>query len=365
MQSGPFSHSLSHMGPNAPSEFSRLDKYILLNGMINFDLSASDEEIREDIISGLDLSTCKPDDTEFVKRSGKVCRIPETLFDFSWSGTAIKHLFGQGDLYVRLKNDVGKKVTVKEEPTTPGVILVSSSKKRKFSRNPDQRGASTSRQEPSLDGMSQQQNTSSVTSGRQGTVVSRTDYQESSNSEDDDLPRISIPGLPPKSNPDAPQPSITDIYEMFRNMPKGIVDKVYAMSNKDSNAAINTLLELRSESILDTLRREKLIGKRVKITVDEDDIFNDAIVFYKSNDFDPIVVKMENQPAFDTGGIRRQFFTDVLEQFALNDSLSLFIGEHIALCPHHSPPLLRLLGTIVAHSLVHGGPGFSYLASYI
>ena len=151
------------MGPNAPSEFSRLDKYILLNGMINFDLSASDEEIREDICelirpsttSGLDLSTCKPDDLEFVKCSGKVCRIPETLSDFSWSGTAIKHLCGQGDLYVRLKNDVGK-VAVKEEPTTPEVILVSSSKKPKFSRNPDQRGASTSRPEPSLDGMSQQ-----------------------------------------------------------------------------------------------------------------------------------------------------------------------------------------------------------------
>ena len=191
------------------------------------------------------------------------------------------------------------------------------------------------------------------------------DYQESSYSEDDDLPRISIPGLPPKSDPDAPQPSINDIYEMFRNMPKGIVDKVYAMSNKDSNAAYS------SESILDTLRRDKLIGKRVKITVDEDDIFNDALVFYKSNDFDPtrpIVVKMENQPALDTGGIRRQFFTDVLEQFALNDSLSLFIGERSALRPHHSPqllPLLRLLGTIVAHSLVHGGPGFPYLASYI
>ena len=58
---------------------------------------------------------------------GKVCRIPDTISSFTSSGSAIKHLCGQGDLYVRLCTDVcSSKVQVNKEPSSQddSVIIV-------------------------------------------------------------------------------------------------------------------------------------------------------------------------------------------------------------------------------------------------
>ena len=159
------------MGPNAPSEFSRLDKYILINGTLNFDIGCTEEEVLRDICelvcsstsselvcsstsselvcsstsselvcsstsselvcsstsselvcsstsselvcsstsSELDLPKRLPQDIEFVKCIGKMCHISQTSPGFTWNGMAVKHLCGQGDLYVRLKRDITKR----------------------------------------------------------------------------------------------------------------------------------------------------------------------------------------------------------------------------------------------------------------
>ena len=68
------------------------------------------------------------------------------------------------------------------------------------------------------------------------------------------------------------------------------------------------------------------------------------------------------------GGVRRQFFTDLLDKFAFEDPYAMFVGVKPCLRPAHSPqllPIFKLLGTIIVHSLVHEGPGFSYLAPYV
>ena len=41
------------MGPNAPNEFAHSDKFIIVSGMIEFDVNASEEEIREETYSSL------------------------------------------------------------------------------------------------------------------------------------------------------------------------------------------------------------------------------------------------------------------------------------------------------------------------
>ena len=105
------------MGPNAPSEFSRLDKYILINGTLNFDIGCTEEKVLRDICelvcsstsSELDLPKRLPQDIEFVKCIGKMCHISQTSPGFTWNGMAVKHLCGQGDLYVRLKRDITKR----------------------------------------------------------------------------------------------------------------------------------------------------------------------------------------------------------------------------------------------------------------
>ena len=60
-------------------------------------------------------------------------------------------------------------------------------------------------------------------------------------------------------------------------------------------------------------RRYRFIrGEPVKCRIDEEDMFVDCLAFYKRPDFDPcrpIRVVMKSQPAIDTGGVRRHFFS--------------------------------------------------------
>ena len=82
----------------------------------------------------------------------------------------------------------------------------------------------------------------------------------------------------------------------------------------------------------------------------------------------PIRVSFKGQPAVDTGGVTRQFFTDVLAKFVRQDSFQLFMGHSERLRPAYSPqvlPLMKILGTIIGHSLIHEGPGFPFLAPFV
>ena len=67
------------------------------------------------------------------------------------------------------------------------------------------------------------------------------------------------------------------------------------------------------KSVLESLRKN-LSNEREKLKVDEDDLLNDAMSYYKDAEFDPrkrLRVVMNNQPAADTGGVTRQFFTQL------------------------------------------------------
>jgi len=69
------------------------------------------------------------------------------------------------------------------------------------------------------------------------------------------------------------------------------------------------------------------------------------MIRYKAVTFDPsrpLRVSFLNQPALDTGGIRRQFFTDVLDEIAFKDPHSMFMGDKHHLHPTQLLPLLVL-----------------------
>ena len=102
-------------------------------------------------------------------------------------------------------------------------------------------------------------------------------------------------------------------------------------------------------------------GIPVKLKVGEDDLFDDALMFYKAVAFDPtrpLRVSLLDQPAIDTGDIRRQFFTNVLDEFAFKDLYSMFQSNIPHLRPHYSPqllPLFKILGTIIVHLILQEG----------
>lgn len=127
--------------------------------------------------------------------------------------------------------------------------------------------------------------------------------------------------------------------EMFLKMKEEELKLAYDCSNSLQEAASfladrSSSPELESQSPYMSLELliEELKGKmndafdRKKRRADEEDLVADAVAFYKRPDFDPkagVRVVYSGQPASDTGGVSRHFFTDLLHRL----SESYFSGE--------------------------------------
>lgn len=123
-------------------------------------------------------------------------------------------------------------------------------------------------------------------------------------------------------------------------------------SDIDSNpVSLPTLLEKL---------QEKLSNEREKLKVDEEDLLNDSISYYKDPKFDPrqrLRVIYNRQPAADTGGVTRQFFTQLLHLI----SNEFFHGENFKSPIYNSDliasGIMKICETIIVHSILQGGPG--------
>jgi len=72
-------------------------------------------------------------------------------------------------------------------------------------------------------------------------------------------------------------------------------------------------LPTTTEGSLNSLQR-KITGEAEKLKVEEEDCLVDALALYKSSNFDPRVplkIRFKTQPAVDTGGVLKHFFTCV------------------------------------------------------
>lgn len=97
------------------------------------------------------------------------------------------------------------------------------------------------------------------------------------------------------------------------------------------------------------------------------DPWSDVVAYYKAAREINVHLRIfaDEVPAVDTGGVRRQVFTEVLHCFANNEPFPLFDGTIARLRPRttavvRSSGLLRILGVIVAHSICQDGIGFSF-----
>ena len=99
-------------------------------------------------------------------------------------------------------------------------------------------------------------------------------------------------------------------------------------------------------------------------------LIGDAASYYKSTDFDPscpLQISYTSQPAVDSGGVLRQFYSDLFEGLADGKLTVIFEGEPNRKVPSYRPNvvmsgLLEMLGKIISHSIAQGGPGFPFLA---
>ncbi len=179
--------------------------------------------------------------------------------------------------------------------------------------------------------------------------------------------------IPPKDNliPDG------SLQEMLPGTSAETIADVLQRHGGDINSTLDSLLDPAKDENSDKPTclseivgklKEKMKSRAAKLTVDVDDLFNDAIAFYKNLEFNPkqpLRITFDNQPAIDGGGVLRQFYTDLFSTF-VDEKMVMFVGEYDRKCPAHSPQmvfsgLLEIVGKIIAHSVAQGGPGFPYL----
>ncbi|KAK3742388.1 hypothetical protein QZH41_012021 [Actinostola sp. cb2023] len=104
----------------------------------------------------------------------------------------------------------------------------------------------------------------------------------------------------------------------------------------------------------------KMSQVKEKVKVEEDDILNDAMCYYKDPDFDPkkkLRIQYKGQPAVDTG-VTRQFYTELLKEicdtyFHGGTYKTPVYSADVVACG-----MMKYFGNIIVHSIVQGGPGF-------
>ena len=77
------------------------------------------------------------------------------------------------------------------------------------------------------------------------------------------------------------------LYEMFPTTSREGIDKVHQLASGNSNTIIGVLLNPTADKLLTLLSEHVLTGETAKCPVDEDDLFSDALAFYKCEKFDP------------------------------------------------------------------------------
>ena len=101
--------------------------------------------------------------------------------------------------------------------------------------------------------------------------------------------------------------------------------------------------------------------QREKLKIDEEDVLNDAMAYYKDQDFDPrkkLRIVYSGQPAADTGGVIRQFYTQLLKVIADTFFQGDTYRSPVYNCDMVASGVMKLVGTIIVHSVLQGGPGF-------
>jgi len=123
------------------------------------------------------------------------------------------------------------------------------------------------------------------------------------------------------------------------------------------------------EQMLPILKPKNYIPLR--ISVRQEDIFEDSISFFKKRDYDinkPVIVRFEGEAAVDGGGPGREYFTLLLKSLLSPlTQFKLFEGTSFTVQPLHNTDSLRasmfkVAGRMIAASIVNGGPSFPHLS---
>ena len=147
------------------------------------------------------------------------------------------------------------------------------------------------------------------------------------------------------------------------------IASIFSLSNSSYDVCESCLTSGPTIAHLAAIKYQE--NTTIKLKIDEEDVWADLISFYKSPKVEPkychLKIWLNNQPAIDTGGIRRQIYTSVYKDFAENKYVKLFDGPSNHLRPKYSAEarssgLFTVLGIMVGHSLYQDGIGFPFFS---
>ena len=148
------------------------------------------------------------------------------------------------------------------------------------------------------------------------------------------------------------------------------ITHIYSLCDNDVERATECLVTGPDlPTLLKLMHRQCSSFPRKRVDVDLEDPWGDMVAFYKGETDLNVQLRIvsDDLRAVDTGGVRRQVYSDVIRCFANNKPFPLFHGS----CQHLRPSctaearssgLLRILGMIISHAICQDGIGFPFLS---
>ncbi|XP_019855226.1 PREDICTED: uncharacterized protein LOC109584088 [Amphimedon queenslandica] len=164
---------------------------------------------------------------------------------------------------------------------------------------------------------------------------------------------------------------MSQLLDMFSSsLTEKQIEAIYLLSGSNYAASVSCLAEgptLSSIQQMCKLRFSNLPSR--KVAVNSDTLWEDMVAEYKGGAIchSKLRISIDNQPAIDTGGVRRQVYTTIFQLFASNSHVHLFDDPSNCVRPSSSAiaklsGLLKILGTMIAHCFCQEGFGFPYLS---
>ena len=373
---------IRYMGKNAPKQFTLKESIVALRGLLpEIDVQASELDVRAEI-AGLiadsgEMAYCTRYSFEFIEANGKNLCVPAQPKFFEWSGKAVKHLAGNGQVYVRMLTDPDLKSSSDEDDmpavfhqSSPDVAIV----KVESSPNDSQLALTSDASQMPLE-----------LEGNE-----KTSFQETTQHNSVQLPTLRSETAPPSESQcsattqpplitsdvtlQCPQEQFTQI---FPHVSQDCLSYVLKLSSNDLLRASDCILSGPSIESLVSLLHDCVItseSESLKLRIDDEeegeDLVESIFAFYKGPKFNchcTLRVVLKGQPAIDTGGVRRQILSEVLKTVTFSTRLGLFEGPQDRRRPTFrisslSSGVMKLLGRIIGHSIILDCQGFPYLS---
>ena len=165
--------------------------------------------------------------------------------------------------------------------------------------------------------------------------------------------------------------NVDQLISMFSSrVPVKQIQSLYQLSGENFDDCVECLLSgPTSDLLLKIVNNRYLSFPTTKVAIDSEDMWADMLAIYKCFTLGErrLRISLDDGPALDTGGVRRQVYTCVYNKFISNECVHLFEGPENHNRPFYSAEsrgsgLFKALGMMIGHSILQDGIGFPYLS---